>query len=167
MIRRLPPDAFAYFIALPVAQRSYGAVGEHFKVSKTAVANLAKRDGWLDKASELDRKTAEAATQRALETVEAMNHRHLKAAMVVQAKALDALRSFSLTSALDAVRSLELDVRQERLIRGQPTDRTEVDIAQVIRREYERWMTTPAPAPTPPPPEVPPETPSGGADAPS
>ena len=40
MSRKIPTDAFAYYLALGPG-RSYAQVAEHFGVSKTAVANAA------------------------------------------------------------------------------------------------------------------------------
>jgi hypothetical protein len=31
-------------------------------------------------------------------------------------------------------------VKQERLARGEPTDRAAIDVESVIKREYERWL---------------------------
>ena len=59
---------------------------------------------------------------------------------VIQGKALQALRKLPLSSAMEAVRALDLSIRQERLIRGEPSDRTAVTVEDVVRREYERWM---------------------------
>jgi hypothetical protein len=47
----------------------------------------------------------------------------------------------TLESAMDAVRALDIGVRQERLIRGEPSERAAVQVEEVIRREYSRWMT--------------------------
>ncbi len=38
------------------------------------------------------------------------------------------------------MRALDLAIRQERLIRGEPSDRTAISVEDVVRREYERWM---------------------------
>ena len=47
-----------------------------------------------------------------------------------------------LSSAMDAVRALDSSVKQERLVRGEPTDRAAVNVEEVIRREYDRWMVS-------------------------
>jgi hypothetical protein len=39
------------------------------------------------------------------------------------------------------VRALDIAIRRERLIRGEPPDRVAAAKEQRIRREYERWMT--------------------------
>jgi len=45
-----------------------------------------------------------------------------------------------LTTALEAVRALDLSIKQERLIRGEPTDRTSVSTEEIVRKEFDSWM---------------------------
>ena len=70
-----------------------------------------------------------------------MNERHLKSARIVQGKALEALRGTPLETAMAAVKALDTGIRQERLIRGEPGERTAISVEETIRSEYERWMT--------------------------
>jgi len=144
MIRRLPPEAFAYYVSLGVG-RSYRAVAEKFEVSKTAVANLAERERWTERVAEVERKVATATAEKAVESLEAMNERHLRSLRAIQGKALETLRSMSLDDAMDAVRALDLAIRQERVIRGEPSERTALEVEDVIRREYQRWLQPAAP----------------------
>ena len=136
---RIPPDAFDYYFALG-ANRSYQAVADKYGVSKTAIVNRAVSEGWQERVERLEAKARERADEKAVESVEQMNTRHLKAAKIVQAKALETLRSVSLTSAMDAVRALDLGIKQERLARGEPSERNALTIEDTIRREYERWL---------------------------
>lgn len=139
MSGRIPPDALEYYLALG-PDRSYQKVADHYGVSKRAVTKLAARERWQEKVVELERKARESAEKKALESLEGMNLRHLKSLKIVQGKALEALRSMPLTTAMEAVRALDMAIRQERLIRGEPSDRTAISVEEVIRREYERWM---------------------------
>ena len=140
MSGKIPPDALEYYLALG-SDRSYQKVADHYRVSKRAVTKHAARDCWQDKLIEFERKAREGAEKRALESLEGMNLRHLKSLKIIQGKALEALRSMPLATAMEAVRALEMAIRQERLIRGEPSERTAVSVEEVIRREYERWMT--------------------------
>jgi hypothetical protein len=69
-----------------------------------------------------------------------MNERHLKLLRFVQKKAFEGLRSYPLATAMEAVRSLEMAIRNERVILGEPADRSAVSLEEVIRREHERWL---------------------------
>lgn len=139
MSGRIPSEAFEFYVGLG-PDRSYQRVAAEFGVSKRAVTKLAARERWQDRVVELERKVRESAEQKALESLEGMNMRHLKALKIVQGKALEALRSMPLSMAMEAVRSLDRAIRQERLIRGEPSDRTAVSVEEVINREYRRWM---------------------------
>ena len=136
---KLPPDAFAFYLALGPA-RSYQAVAEQYGVAKQTVGKRALREQWQERVDRIESQARERAEAQALETLEEMNLRHLKTLKVVQAKALEALRQYPLQSAMDACRALDRAIRAERLIRGEPTDRDEHGIAEIVRRESERWL---------------------------
>ena len=62
------------------------------------------------------------------------------ALLILQAKALETLRNVSLETAMEAVRALDLGLKQERLVLGEPSERTAISIEDKIEREYERWL---------------------------
>lgn len=140
MKRKIPSDAFEYYFSLDKT-RSHKAVAKHYKVSPRAVTALAVKENWKSKIADLERRARERLDEKILETIEDMNGRHLKTARFLQRKGLETLQSMPITSAMDAVRTLALGVDRERLIRGEPTDRSAVNIEQKIRSEYENWMT--------------------------
>jgi transposase len=139
MARKLPADALEYYVQLG-AGRSYAAVAAKFGVSKRAVTKRAEKEGWQKRVAELETKARQAVEKRAVESLEQMNERHLLSLKVVQGKALEALRKMPLDSAIDAVRALDLGIRQERLIRGEPSDRTAISVEDTIRSEYQKWL---------------------------
>ena len=140
MARKLPKDAFEFYVGLG-PDRSYQAVADHFDVSKRAVTNRARQEQWQQRVAVLEAKARQGAEQRLVETLEEMNTRHIKSLRIVQARALEALRDMPLHTAMEAVRALDIGIRQERLIRGEPSDRTAVQVEDVIRREYSRWLS--------------------------
>ena len=137
---KLPSDAFDYYLGLGPS-RSYTAVGTRYACTKRAVTKAAVRDGWQARLAKIESTARERSDSKAVETIEAMNTRHLKILQIIQGKALDALRTFSLQDAMAAVRALDLSVKQERVIRGEPGERSAVSMEQLVRAEYERWMT--------------------------
>jgi len=139
MNRKIPPGALSFYLGLGPG-RSYDAVARHFGVSKRSVVTRAKQEHWQDRVTDMERRAREKAEQRAGETLDEMNERHLKTAQFLQRKALDALSGIPITEAMDAVRALKIGIEHERLIRGEPSERTAQQIEQVIRLEYERWM---------------------------
>ena len=141
MSRRIPPDAFDYYLSLGL-DRSYQAVADRYDVSKRSVTKHATKEGWQDRIARVESKAREVSEQKSVETPEGMNARHLKCLRAIQGKALEALKSVSLKSGMDAVRALDIAIKQERTIRGEPTDRTVISIEETIKSEYERWMTS-------------------------
>src|SRR4029450_3148288 len=141
MAKRIPPDAFEIYVAMG-AGRSYQALAEKFHVTKKAVTLLAKREGWQRRILELEAKARAASEKKIRESLEERNERNLTALRFIQARAIEALKRMPIDSAMDAVRAYQASLREERVILGEPTDRTAVSIEDTIRREYERWMVS-------------------------
>ncbi len=138
-MNRLPQNAFEHYVRLG-PERSHQTVADYFGVSKRAVTKRAVSEKWRQKAAELDETARAGSERKLLESLEEMSERHLRSLRVIQGKALEALRGMPLTSAMEAVRSLEMGIRQERLIRGEPTDRSAVSVEETIKSEYQRWL---------------------------
>jgi hypothetical protein len=137
--RKLPPDAFSFYFSLGPG-RSYQEVAKKFEVSKRAVSNLAERENWQARLADLDRKARDKADEKALETLDEMNERHLKVLRFIQGRAIDTLKSMSLDSAMDAIRAYAMSLDKERMIRGEPTDRNVLTVEEICRDEYARWL---------------------------
>ncbi len=139
MAMKLPKDAFEFYVGLG-ADRSYQAIADHFGVTKRAVTNRARQEDWQKRVAEIEAKARQGAERRLVETLEQMNSRHIKSLRIIQARALEALRNMPLESAMEAVRALDIGIRQERLVRGEPSERTAINVEEIIRREHTRWM---------------------------
>lgn len=139
MSRRIPPEAFQYYVGLGPG-RSYQAVADHYAVSKQAVVKLANRENWQTRLEEVEEKARQKVDSKAVEDLEAMNARHLRTLRVIQAKALETLKNSNLNSAIEAVRAMELAITKERLIRGEPSERTAVSVEEATKREFNDWM---------------------------
>ena len=61
-------------------------------------------------------------------------------AKALQGKALESLRALPIEKAADVIRALELGVKQERLIQGEPSERSEMSVEEVTKREMRRWL---------------------------
>lgn len=117
MTGRLTSDAFARYVALGV-HRSYSRIAEEFGVSKRAVTKHAAKHGWSDRLAAIETDAQRSTDVALAESLEAMNGRHLKTLRAIQGKALDALRGMPLGSALDAVRTITLAIKEERAVRN-------------------------------------------------
>lgn len=141
MSAKVDQDAFTFYFCLG-AGRSYQAVADEFGVSKQAISKRAIKERWQDRVEDLDRRGRERAEQQITETVEEMKVRHLKMLKLVQGRALEALKAMPLATSMDAVRALEMSMKQERLLRGEPTEHAVLTLEEVAKREHERWMSS-------------------------
>jgi hypothetical protein len=136
---RLPEDAFQQYVNLGPA-RSYDALAKRLRVAKRSITRLAAREKWQERLTKIESHARERLDEKMVETMEAVNARHLKIFRAVLTKGLQALQAMPLLSAEAAVRAIEMAVRGERLVLGEPTDRNAVSVEEVIKREYENWM---------------------------
>ena len=139
MSAKIPPDALQFYLSLGPG-RSYEAVAQKYGVTKRGVVKHAQKENWQARILEIERKARHSSEQKAVESMEMMNDRHLKSLRVVQGKALETLKAMPLNTAMEAVRALDLGIRQERVVRGGPGDRTATTVEERIRSEYENWL---------------------------
>lgn len=139
MKRKLTQDAFTYYVGLG-PDRSYSAVAKFFQVDKRTVVARAKLERWQEQLATLEKNAQAGAQKKLVTTLEEMNERHLKVLRAVLGKALETLRALPLKTAADAVRAIDVCVKHERVILGEPSERTAVNMEDLVRREYERWL---------------------------
>lgn len=139
MTTRIPAESFDFYVRIGPT-RSYAQVAAHYGVHKRSIVKFATRHGWARRLLEIETKARERSETSLVDAVEEMNQRHIKTAKMLQAKALEALRSLPIDSAMGAVRALDLGLKQERLIAGEPTDRSAVAVEDIIKREAARWL---------------------------
>ena len=139
MPTKLPFDAFDHYYSLGPG-RSYQSVADHYGVTKRAVTKRALKDGWQQRIAEMETRVRENVNKKAEETLEEMTERHLKQLKVMQLKAIETLRAMPLNTAMEAVRSLNLCMTQERNLREDPADQEKNTVEAIIKREYERWL---------------------------
>ena len=140
MKTKIPLESFDFYVALGAA-RSYEKVAEHYGSTKRTVTRHAKKEHWAERLAEVERKAREESDKNAIAVLREMDERHLKIAKALQGKALEALRSMPLDRGADVIRALDLGVKQERLIHGEPGERSAVSVEEATKREMERWLT--------------------------
>jgi vacuolar-type H+-ATPase subunit H len=142
---RLPDDAFAQYVALG-PERSYDALAKRLRAGKRSITRLAAKEKWRERLAKIEEQARARLDDKLTDTLQEINARHVKIVRAIQAKALQALQSLALTSGMDAVRALDIAIKHERLIFGEPSERTAVDVEAVCRDEHQRWMQTPGDA---------------------
>ena len=138
--KRIPPDAFDFYVSLG-PERSYQLVADHFSVSKRAVTKLAVREDWAQRLLKIEIEARERSDAKLVETVEEMRSRHLKMVRAMGARVITALREFPLGTGMEAMRGAEMVIKLERLIAGEPSDRTALTVEEVTKRELATWLT--------------------------
>ncbi len=139
MNRKLPPDAFDFYVNLG-PDRSYEKVAEEYGISKRGVTKAAHREDWAGRLARIEAQARQATDKKLGESIEEMNERHLRVVKAVLGKGLETLKSLPLANAMDAVRAIDMALKQERVIRGEPSERTAMTIAETTRDEMQRWL---------------------------
>ena len=137
--RKIPPTAFAIYVAMG-PDRSLRELAEVLGVTKKGVAEHSKRERWQEKIGEIDDKLAESAVEVAIRTthrtVERMVERHMGAMDRVVHLAYERLtkEGVEFETPMDAVRALDIAVRSQRVMKGEPTDITG-DVRRIVQEE--------------------------------
>jgi len=133
--RKIPLDAFEQYVAMGTG-RGYQALGNQFGVNKRSIVKLAAKEKWQERLASIERQAQVKSDARAAETLEAMKTRHLKTLSAVLGRALEALKAMPLDNSMDAIRAIDMVLKQERLIRGADSeDAAGRTIADVARQE--------------------------------
>lgn len=133
-MKKIPDSALAFYISLGPT-RSYTTVAKHFGVTRRAVQTRASVEGWSATVAAIEADARERLAQEAAANVAEMDQRHLAIAKVLQAKGLEALRSAPISSTADALKAVDLGIKNERLVRGEPNH--VITVEAVTRREIE------------------------------
>ena len=142
MVHRIPTDAFEYYASMG-PQRSYKLVADHYGVTKRAVTKHATGENWSERLQEIERQARKRTDEKLVVAAVDMRDRHLKTVKAMQARALEAIRQYPLSTGMEAMRAAESAIKLERLIVGEASERTEMNIEEVTRRELERWLVVP------------------------
>ena len=138
-MKRITDDAFERYIALG-PQRSYRELAKLIGCSKRAIAKIAVREDWAGRLARIEEASRARFDERAVETLNETRERHLRSLKAVQGRALEALKKFPLNTAAEAVSALEKSIKLERLILGEPSERGELAVAEITRRELDTLL---------------------------
>ncbi len=127
---RVPRCAYDDWVALGPG-RSFAQLAARYGVTDRALRKRAENEGWRERLAIAERAAHAAANVQSADSLQEVQSRHLKMAKLLQAKAIEALRSTHLGAGASAIRALDTSVKLERLLLGQtgadePTDDTYV-----------------------------------------
>lgn len=136
---KLPASAFDFYWRLG-PKRTIAAVAEEYDCSREAVENRAEWDQWRERLTAIERGVVDGIQRAAIREVLDMNERHLEAVRTIQRQALLQLQKKPIDNTPDALRALDMALKHERLVLGQPTEHTQIGIGDVIKRELADWV---------------------------
>jgi hypothetical protein len=137
---KIPPEAFDFYVSLGHL-RTYQQVADKYGVSRRGVQKVADRDNWGERLDEIEREAQDRSDKALSETVSEIRTRHLKMLKGMAGRALKAMAEHPLASGMEGVRTAEIVIKLERLIAGEPSERTEHTIAEVTRQEIDRFLS--------------------------
>jgi hypothetical protein len=137
--RKIPEDAFARYVGMGV-DRSYSAIAKEYAVTKRAVVKHARKERWAERLAEIEKLARETANAKLANDLADMQVRHGKLIKAMAARAAQALQQHPLTSGMDAIRAAEIAIKLERVIAGEPAERSELTVAETTKREIERFL---------------------------
>ncbi|MBE0566083.1 MAG: hypothetical protein IH621_09010 [Krumholzibacteria bacterium] len=85
-----------------------------------------RNEGWDIERQHVQRITDERVAQAVAETITEMNARHLKEYQLLQTKGVQGLKELTPKTAGEAMSLVDVGIRGERLVRGEPTEVREV-----------------------------------------
>jgi hypothetical protein len=108
-------------------------------VTKVAVVNCAKRERWQERLEQIEAKVRASSDAKVQQSREELSDHYIAVWKAAERRALEGLRNYPITNALDAARVLHMATRNVLLLRGEPTERVE-SVETIVRREYDRWL---------------------------
>lgn len=136
---RVPDDAFAYYVSLG-PDRSYRAVAEKYGLTKRGITRHASANDWPSRLAKIEREARERSDQKLSQALDDIRARHLKTLRAMNARALEALRQYPITDGMDAMKAAEMVIKLERLIIGEPSERTALSVEEVTRQEMRELL---------------------------
>ena len=139
MSNRIPEDAFSFYVSLG-PDRSYEQVGEKYGVSKRAVTKAAARQHWSERLAQIEAEAQATIDKKLADDIAEMGMRHRKMLRAIAGRAAKAITEYPLTSGMEGVRAAEIAIKLERVISGEPSERTAMTVASTTREEMQRFL---------------------------
>lgn len=136
MARKLPPEeAFRFYVDLG-HKRSYRTVAQHYYCDKRTVTACAQKHQWQERVAKIDRESRALVTNKLVEGRAAVDERHLRVVRAIQARALQTLQAMPITTALGAVRALDIAIKAERAVLGRTKESHEPTLSDILAASY-------------------------------
>lgn len=138
-MQKLPEDAFALYVSQG-ADRSHQAVADHYGVSKRTVTRAATRENWTARLAAIEANAQKRSDAKLAQGMAEVRERHLKLLRAMASRAAQAIQAYPLETAMEGMRVAEMTIKLERLIMGEPSERTGISVEQATKQELERLL---------------------------
>lgn len=132
-------EAFTRYLALGEA-RTMNKVAKEFGVTRRAINKASRRGNWMARIAEIEKQTREETDRRATETLIQIRERHLQILRAVAMAGVKALKEYPLADGMQGVKAIEMAIKLERTILGEPSESSAVSIEAITRRELETLL---------------------------
>jgi hypothetical protein len=139
MTRKIPDDAFALYWAMG-HERSYRVLAEQLGVSKRAITDKANAENWAARMQVIEAEVKERVDAKIKDEAVESQLRHRKLLRAVESRAAQAITEHPLRSCLEGIRAAEIAIKMQRVIEGEPGERTEVVVAATTKAEIDRLL---------------------------
>lgn len=143
---KIPIDAFEYYVGLGT-ERSYDAVAQQYGVNKRSVTRAASRERWTERLELIQREAQARVDEKLVGDLEEMKLRHRKLLRAMASRAAQAIANHPLADGMQGIRAAEMTVKLERILVGEPSDRTEQVIVDTTIREMRELLEPSDPDP--------------------
>ncbi len=103
----------------PISTRE---LSQKLGLSYSHISKLCWSENWVEDRKEYWKKTEAKTAEREIEAIADMNVRHLREYKLVQGRAIETLKDKPIKNPRDAVYALDVGIKGERTIRGEPTE---------------------------------------------
>lgn len=113
MTRKIPPDAFEQYVQMGHA-RSYRELAKELDVTARAICYRAADEGWQERLEAIEAEARAEADRRLVKELFEMRLRHMKTLKVMSARAIEAMKTHSLETAMEGARVAQMAIELER-----------------------------------------------------
>jgi hypothetical protein len=121
-------------------------VATKFGVARRTVVSAAKREHWGERLEKIEREAQAKADLKLQDTVEETKIRHSKMLRAMAARAAKGLQDYPLNSGMEAIKAAEIVIKLERIIAGEPSERTAIDIQRELMQDEKTLVVSPSKA---------------------
>ncbi len=136
---KIPGDAFETYVAMG-AERSYQALAQKLRMDKRSIVRHAGKERWAERLAKIQEEGRASTDRKLASDLQAVRERQLQQARFLQGQALKAMKDASPKEAVKVATALHIGWKHELLLLGDPTERSELSVEEVTKREIQTLL---------------------------